>query len=330
MVQKNGRVLCVDDEPNILRSLTWLLQKDFEVRTATGAREALALVEEHDFDVIISDQRMPGMSGSDFLHEAGQISPRSMRIMLTGYSDLQGMVRSVNDSEVFRFINKPWKIDELPAVVAEAAAIARARDVEVPPLGGGGEAGGDGACNISTTILVIDDEATVIAHLYEGLGREVPTIHASSIAQAIAALAEHDIGIVLADTRVDHTDTTGLLRVLKQQEPQIVAVVYTTAADSAEVVNLINQGQVFRILTKPVKPGILAQAVTAAERKRRQLREHPYLALRHTVEAVSDATRASFAQAAEQSTTRATAATGKPDETLLQRIASGLRRLLGN
>ena len=67
MEPKKGLILCVDDEPNILRALRWLLQKEFEVVTAPSGHEALALVRQHDFDVVISDQRMPGMTGVELL-----------------------------------------------------------------------------------------------------------------------------------------------------------------------------------------------------------------------------------------------------------------------
>lgn len=127
---KKGRVLCVDDEPNIVRSLQWLLQKEFEVFTAGSGHDALALVAQHDFDVVISDQRMPVMTGVEVLREVRRMSPRTMRILLTGYSDMQAIVRSVNESEVFRFINKPWNIAELPRVVGQAVVIAKTQPAE--------------------------------------------------------------------------------------------------------------------------------------------------------------------------------------------------------
>ena len=125
MVTKKGKVLCVDDEPNILRSLQWLLQKEFEVHTAPSGQDGLVLLGQHDFDVVVSDQRMPGMMGSEFLREVRARSPNAMRVLLTGYSDLPAILRSVNEGEVFRFINKPWKTDELLKVVAEAVQIAQ-------------------------------------------------------------------------------------------------------------------------------------------------------------------------------------------------------------
>ena len=101
---RKGRVLCVDDEPHILRALQWLLKKEFEVVTATSAGEGMRLLQRHDFDVVISDQRMPGITGVEFLREVRKSSPRAVRILLTGYAELDAMVKSVNESEVFRFI----------------------------------------------------------------------------------------------------------------------------------------------------------------------------------------------------------------------------------
>lgn len=325
MTERKGRILCVDDEPNILRSLTWLLQKDFDVVTAASGQEGLAKIEQHDFDVVISDQRMPGMMGSEFLREVRKLSPRSMRIMLTGYSDLQAMLRSVNDSEVFRFISKPWKINELPAVVAEAVVIARNHPAP------GAEAGSPEAPAAAAnpeSILLIDDEATLAEHLKQELGSALNVIHAQNIGEAVAAFADNEIGIVLSDTRVDNVDTTAMLRMLKQQHPGIVTVVYTAGTDAGEVVSLINQGQIFRFIPKPVKPGVLVLAITAAERKRQQLKANPELARRHAVEDLDQESKQAFSQNLDQ-VARLAPAGPAANLPFLQRLSGGFRRLFG-
>lgn len=325
MAEKKGCILCVDDEPNILRSLTWLLQKDFDVKTATSGQAGLELIGQHDFDVIISDQRMPGMMGSEFLHEARRISPRSIRILLTGYSDLQAILRSVNDSEVFRFINKPWKIDELPAVVAEAARIAKShpyQETEADRTDDQVE-----TANITEHILIIDDEATIANHLRQELGEALNIVHVNNIAEAVAAFSEHEIGIILADTRVGNADTTALLRMLKQQHPEIVTVVYTSEADSGDVIGLINQGQIFRFIPKPVKGPILALAITAAARKRQQLKANPELSKRHAVDDVGEATKQAFGANVQKVAEKTMSSSN--NSSFLQRIGSGFKRLFG-
>lgn len=282
---KLGKVLCVDDEPSILRSLQWLLKKDFDVVTATSGHEGLEAIRNNDFDVIISDQRMPGMMGSEFLREARKISPRSMRILLTGYSDLQAILRSVNDGEVFRFVNKPWSIKELPKTIADAAEISKNNSFAPSIL------------DISETskvetgdesILLIDDDPLMKQLILDVVGQDVKITQATTLAEAISAFNDQNIGVILSDTRINSQDTTTLLKVLKHDHPSVVTVVYTAMSDAVNVVNLINQGQIFRFIPKPVKALTLRLALVAAALKRRQLLESPDTTKRYSVEVTTE------------------------------------------
>ncbi|MEM7610173.1 MAG: HD domain-containing phosphohydrolase [Pseudomonadota bacterium] len=114
----NRRVLFVDDEPNILQAIKRAIRKDFDVVTAVGPEAGLqAIHAEASFAMIVSDMRMPGMSGVDFLQAAKQLSPDSVRVMLTGNSDQETAMAAVNDGEVFRFLTKPCDIGVLRQVV---------------------------------------------------------------------------------------------------------------------------------------------------------------------------------------------------------------------
>jgi response regulator RpfG family c-di-GMP phosphodiesterase len=120
---KQLKLLLVDDEPQILESLTQLFDYDYKVLTATSGEAALSLLNSHpDTAIIISDQRMGGMRGVDLLRHVKQLIPESMRILLTGYSDLESVLQSVNVGEVFRYVRKPWQPDTLKSIVALAAA----------------------------------------------------------------------------------------------------------------------------------------------------------------------------------------------------------------
>lgn len=120
---KQLKLLLVDDEPQILESLTQLFDYDYKVLTATSGEAALSLLNAHpDTAIIISDQRMGGMRGVDLLRHVKQLIPESMRILLTGYSDLELVLQSVNVGEVFRYVRKPWQSDTLKSIVALAAA----------------------------------------------------------------------------------------------------------------------------------------------------------------------------------------------------------------
>ena len=110
----DGHILIVDDEKNILEALRRVLSEEpFEVVTATSGGEGLALLETHPIKVVISDERMPGMSGSDFLQLVQGRFPETVRIMLTGHASLEAAMRAVNYGDIFRFFTKPWNDLEL-------------------------------------------------------------------------------------------------------------------------------------------------------------------------------------------------------------------------
>lgn len=101
-------ILCVDDEPNVLRGLRGHLRKLGRVLVAAGGSEGLALLAEHpQTAVVVSDMRMPGMDGAAFLQQARATVPEAVRVLLTGYADLESAVRAVNEAEIFRFLTKP-------------------------------------------------------------------------------------------------------------------------------------------------------------------------------------------------------------------------------
>jgi len=114
-------LLLVDDEPNILKTLQRLFfDEDYEIHTAAGGREALEMIDRGlRPTVIISDQRMPGMSGAEFLAEARKKAPDSIRIVLTGYADIAAAVDAINLGGVYRYIVKPWNDDDLRLAVRD-------------------------------------------------------------------------------------------------------------------------------------------------------------------------------------------------------------------
>ncbi len=118
------RVLCVDDEPFVLEGLTLNLRRHFKVVTAPSGVDALRIIEEeadNPFPIVISDMRMPGMDGATFLARVHQVSPDSVRMLLTGHTDLEAAIRAVNEGRIFRFLSKPFPAQDLVAVCEEAA-----------------------------------------------------------------------------------------------------------------------------------------------------------------------------------------------------------------
>ncbi|MCU0427124.1 MAG: hybrid sensor histidine kinase/response regulator [Candidatus Kapabacteria bacterium] len=112
--QKERRLLIVDDEAGILLLLNSLFSPFYSVRTAESGAEALALLREgFSPEVIIADQRMPEMTGAEFLGESRKLLPNAVRVTLTGYTDIKEIVASVNNGAIYRFIGKPWEDAEL-------------------------------------------------------------------------------------------------------------------------------------------------------------------------------------------------------------------------
>ncbi|MFT5369033.1 MAG: two-component system response regulator HupR/HoxA [Candidatus Latescibacterota bacterium] len=106
-------LLIVDDEPDILEALRLTFEDGFDVYTASSGLEGLAIVRDHPPVVIIADQRMPEMTGDVFLAQVREIVPESIRIMLTGYTDLDALIRAVNEGHIYQYMAKPWEPEEL-------------------------------------------------------------------------------------------------------------------------------------------------------------------------------------------------------------------------
>lgn len=114
-------LLLVDDEENILNSLRRTLRRDgYKILTAMGGEEGLNVLAEHEIGVIVSDQRMPGMIGSEFLSRAREQYPDTVRIMLSGYTELNSVTDAINQGAIYKFLTKPWEDDLLRANIQDA------------------------------------------------------------------------------------------------------------------------------------------------------------------------------------------------------------------
>ncbi len=119
---KKHPILLVDDEPEILFSLQGLLRREFELYTAESGAQALEILQQHPIHVIMSDQRMPEMTGVQLMHRVKDAHPEAIRIVFTGYADIRAVVDAINNVGLYRYITKPWDPDELIEVLHQAAA----------------------------------------------------------------------------------------------------------------------------------------------------------------------------------------------------------------
>ena len=121
MTASNQRaILVVDDEGEILYSLRGLLRKEYDFHTAQSGYEGLRLLERTPIHVVMADQRMPEMTGVDFLAQVRDRFPETARLLLTGYADLPAVIEAINRGQVFRYLTKPWDPDELRLVLRQA------------------------------------------------------------------------------------------------------------------------------------------------------------------------------------------------------------------
>lgn len=115
------KLLLLDDEENILSALKRLFRRDgYEIFTTTDAAAAFDILAQHRVGVIISDQRMPGMSGTEFLRRVKDLYPDTIRIVLSGYTELQSVTDAINEGAIYRFLTKPWEDEQLRTAIREA------------------------------------------------------------------------------------------------------------------------------------------------------------------------------------------------------------------
>jgi signal transduction histidine kinase len=114
-------VLVVDDEPDVVKSVQDLLRLDYEVLGATRAQDGLRIMQETEVHIVMTDQRMPEMTGVEFLRRLRGEHPEAIRLLFTGYADVKAVIDAINQGNVYRYISKPWDPDELQTIIRQAA-----------------------------------------------------------------------------------------------------------------------------------------------------------------------------------------------------------------
>lgn len=328
------RLLFVDDEQRVLNSMRVMFRRQFDLFLASRGAEALRIIKSKDIDVIVADHRMPEMTGVEVLSKVRSLSPRTVRILLTGYADLDAVEGSINDSEVFRFLTKPCAPQQLRETIELAARLAR--EAPVPPTRNDErELGpeetleivmdGDGAVEIpqrraSTPqhptaatsaranllqpsqpptsiratpksragtglgVIVFSSDTEVLDTVQQAVRGRLPVYRATNIVQVVRTLTEHRPGVLVTDVSNDKTTIQSMTARLKEHLPELVTITVSDHRDVLDMVWLINHGQVFRFLRKPLSPGRCAVSLQAALQHHRALLRNPALARRHEVE----------------------------------------------
>lgn len=273
---KKARILFVDDEERILNALRSIFRRDYHVFTAVNGAEAMEFVTKFKPQVVVSDQRMSEMTGIELLRKVRDVSPNTVRILLTGYSDLAAIVGSINDGEVFRYISKPWDNDDIQSIVAEAVAVAL-------ELGDTRAAPGIVPDPMTAGILVVDSDPDSHRVTEELFGTFCPVVRARNLDEAFTVLQRQEIALILAAVEKGNDEITTALKLLKQLHPEILAMALVKASDSELVIELINEAQVFRLLNRPLDRVLLKQHAQAALTRYQAYKQTPQLLHQHRV-----------------------------------------------
>lgn len=121
--QEKIKILYLDDEENNLQAFKATFRRDFKIFLAISAKEARELLKEVEVDIIITDQRMPEETGVEFLESIIPIYPKPVRLLLTGYTDIQAVIDAINKGQVYHYLTKPWEEDYLRTVIKNAFEI---------------------------------------------------------------------------------------------------------------------------------------------------------------------------------------------------------------
>ncbi len=287
-IQRRPSILFVDDEERILNSLRSLFRSNYDVDTASSGEEALKILKSKHVHLMISDQRMPGMLGVELLRQAKSLSPSTVRILLTGYSDLVAIVGSVNDGEVYRFINKPWNQNDLMATINEAVTIGIALQSSPPRQG----------TRIDPRLVTMSmGDASMYRAVRELAGGICRVVECSTLDTALRTLTDEEVALVVADLESDRVDNAVLFKLLKEQHPETLVIVTTGASDSELIISLINEARIFRFVNKPVNLTLLQQHIVAALERYQDFRASPELLQTQKASVSTDAHRSTAGQA---------------------------------
>ena len=290
------KIAFIDDEPRILRSLKMHFRQSHDVFATTDATELMKYVSEHDVQVVISDQRMPDKQGTEVLRDIKEASPNTIRILLTGYADLNAVIDSVNDGEIYRYITKPWQNDELKKIVNKATDIAQQTQDITQNMKQGDESQSFINAGSKRNILVLDDDESIYQEIKNQFKSTYTVSWASNLEQAAKLLQKKKFGVTITDATLNEENITPIVYALKNIQPDLMVLMLTEFKDAHMVIDLINKGQVYRCLPRPTNFSIMSISLDRAFEHHEKLVQQPILATRHHVEEVPEAEAFNFSE----------------------------------
>lgn len=283
-MQNTSHILLVDDEPLILSSMRDLLEVDYVVHTAESGQKALEILSKYPIKVLISDERMPQMRGHQLLKRAKQISPHTIRILLTGYADLESVMNSVNAGEIFRYLNKPCRNDALLNVVRLGVQIY------------------DRLSSLKSTVTTAVSKNDVkpdltlpkydalfvgftpdeIARLQLRLSKHFTIRTAINVVEALKLINETPPAVIVSELKLDDYEGLDFLQAVVSENPQLIIIVLTDAVDVSLITEAVNELNVFRYLPKSATQEEIERALMDAAARSAIYRVQPNANLKFT------------------------------------------------
>jgi DNA-binding NtrC family response regulator len=396
-----ARILFVDDEKRVLNSMRGLFRREYELFLTCEGSEAIKIAAENEIDVIVADQRMPGMTGVEVLAKMKEKSPRTVRILLTGYADPSAVEGSINIGEVFRFLSKPCppKLlretltqaisasrtqpvaatalpkaapapqarpmqpaapgfnpetpaakraalaptppqQTLPSITPPQAPAPQATPAPVTPAAAAPPSPPDntlhdnddtqpsllaldeatikaaeesseshwqsvtnvvmsedtveetsenlaltshslGIKDVGVVVFTIDSDFATTA--IRAVSTDLNTVLATSLTKVAQAITQQNTGVLVTDFTTNKTTLQRIISALKKHMPELVTIVVSSGRDTTDMINLINYGQVFRYVLKPIEPEELRKEIQSAAVRHLYLLNNPDSAKRHDV-----------------------------------------------
>ncbi len=306
------RIMVVDDEQGIVNAVRRELSTPplgrhrYEIETFTNPLEALERARVQEFEAVLSDYRMPEMDGLDFLKALAQIQPDCARIVLSGQTDLDSLIRMINETHIYRFIPKPWSSYFLKSSLAQAidfrqanvenrrlAKTLREHGIDLPL----------DAINEVDQVLVVDDDVNVANSVARSLTQRsrlddvfrqvredahahVPEIDPARISVQISNSAQHALKMadgvtfscVIADYRMPDMDGAQFLASFADKQPDCACIMLSGAANMEGIVTALDLAHLHAFIAKPWTDFELRASVAQALMRRRLLVENRVLA----------------------------------------------------
>lgn len=289
-----NRILLVDDEQNVLNALKRELHDDYDIETFNNPFEALQRCHEAQFDLVIADYQMPEMKGIDFLKWFGKLQPNATRIILSGQADSRVLISAINETHIYRFIDKPWDQTELAATIAQALTYRkvlleniRLKNSKPANINFGYEAQDT---QKHYQILVVDDETNILntisrdltsrnsfGELHMALMSEADPQNpqkqpdfrfevytTTSPIQALEYSKRVACDVVISDYMMPEMNGFEFLKAIREQQPDAACILLTGHTDKKTLTNAINKLEVFNFVSKPWREYELKSAVTQA------------------------------------------------------------------